>query len=147
MPSKPDVNVVDSIAANSIYENDGPVEVTNNVAIGATVRIRNGGIKINGDVEDGAKIEALAKGGVLRLVKRFLGGGPSGSNGIETNGRTGNDVTLVSDHNIRINNAGDDLKVKAELTIEAGNVSRPTGKVRGPGWVRRSGFVARQYNS
>jgi len=124
LPSKPDVSVVDSIAASSTYENDGPVEVMNNVGEGATVKIKNGGIKINGDVEDGAKIEAWAKGGVLRLVKKFLSAGPGGSNGIETEGRTGNDVTLVSDHNIRINNAGDDLKVKAELTVEAGNLGR-----------------------
>ena len=45
MPSKPDVSVVDSIAANSTYENDGPVEVMNNVGEGATVKIKNGGMK------------------------------------------------------------------------------------------------------
>lgn len=39
MPSNPDVSVVDSIAANSTYENDGPVEVMNNVGEGALASV------------------------------------------------------------------------------------------------------------
>ena len=108
---KVEVTVIGGIAANSTYENDGPVEVTNNVGAGATVKIKNGGIQISGDVEDGAKI---------KVSSAWVGG----SNGIETKGRTGNGVILVSDRNLRINNAGNDLKVKAKHTIEAGNLGR-----------------------
>ena len=51
------IKKIDSVAAGTTFENDGPVEVAGNIGQGATVKIRNGGLTVKGDVADGAKVK------------------------------------------------------------------------------------------
>jgi len=139
---KKDVKVIDSIAAGETFEHDGPVQVTNSIGAGATVRIKNGGLHVQGDIEDNCNVKVdigsssssnvVISGNSISISGDFSGvsingnsvttGGNDDINGIQVDGVVGDDVSLVSNHNIDIESAGKNLQADAGHNFTSGNI-------------------------
>jgi hypothetical protein len=128
--------IVDRIEAGEAREFNGPVEVSNYVGQGASVKVKYGGIIVKGNVCDGATILAENEYSSFKLnhSEIFMRGNfyisvgisESGSMfnntsvkssytliGVTVIGKIGNNVTIKSDSQITISGSGNDLKAKS----------------------------------
>ncbi len=100
------IHIHRDIADGEIFRHDGPIKLHGNVGIGAQVDIVDGGIMITGNIGDKASIRTRGNGGLL--------------GGITISGVIGQHVTLDSDLGVRINQAGDHLRVRSGHDINFG---------------------------
>lgn len=139
---KKETKIIDQIAAGDVFSHDGPVEITGNIGAGATVKIKNGGLHVKGNVEGGVnlKVEDSSNGhlsvsggdivgGTIRISGNFsnvsvgnISGGGSEAANLTIDGSTGNNVALYSDHKIKLKAAGNSLKAEAGHSFQAQSI-------------------------
>tara|TARA_R110002124_G_scaffold287216_2_gene471625 strand:- start:39509 stop:40384 length:876 start_codon:yes stop_codon:yes gene_type:complete len=97
--SSDDVTEIESIAPGETFEHDGPVLVKKTIGKGAIVKIKNGGITVQGSVDDDVKItvkdtstsDSITISGANSII--------SGNNMVIING------TIISGNNVQVNNS------------------------------------------
>jgi hypothetical protein len=97
------------IADGETFRHKGGIMLHGNVGKGARVEITDGCFKVTGDVGSGATLRTRGDGELL-------------NGGISIGGRTGDDVVLDSDREIRLRDAGSRLRIRAGAGVHFGHV-------------------------
>ncbi len=135
---------IDCIAAGETFEHDGPVIVAQSIGAGATVKIKNGGLCVNGTVGDNARIKTegssganinvnisgnviITNGAIVNVNGKTIVGGFTQSSaksaeaaqGITLNGPVGESVTCVSSVDVKLKQIpGENFGAQANRDVE-----------------------------